>query len=46
MVAAYGGCKSWVELAEEINIEGAQPVLSDKDFERKLAAFKQVPVAM
>jgi hypothetical protein len=29
---AYVGCRSWVELAEPISIEGATPVLSETDF--------------
>lgn len=30
----YGGCKSWIELAEPVSTEGAYPALSDEDFER------------
>lgn len=37
----YGGCKSWIELAEEISTVGATPVLSDEAFARKLLQFKQ-----
>ncbi len=29
----YGGCKSWIELAESLSIEGARPALSDERFE-------------
>ena len=29
----YGGCKSWIELAEPIPVEGAHPALSDGRFE-------------
>jgi hypothetical protein len=39
MTAAYGGCKSWVELEQEISTEGAVPVLSEEEFNRKLAGF-------
>ncbi|BAY18883.1 hypothetical protein NIES21_47370 [Anabaenopsis circularis NIES-21] len=28
----YGGCKSWIDLAQLINIEGATPVLSDSHY--------------
>ncbi len=45
MLPAYGGCKSWVELADDISTDGAQTVLNDKDFEQKLAAFKEASVA-
>ena len=45
MLPAYGGCKSWVDLAEEIDITDAQTVLSNRDFERKLAQFNEVSVA-
>ena len=30
----YGGCKSWIELAEPVSAEGSRPALSDEDFER------------
>lgn len=33
----YGGCKSWIQLAETVSAEGARPVLSDVEF-AKLAA--------
>jgi hypothetical protein len=39
MLPAYGGCKSWVELAEDLPDEPAAPVLSDSAFAQKLAAF-------
>lgn len=34
---AFGGCKSWLELDEAVNIEGARPALSDEEFERLTA---------
>ncbi|MGV3757321.1 MAG: DUF1802 family protein [Verrucomicrobiota bacterium] len=37
----YGGCKSWIELAEEISTAGAEPVLAEEAFARKLLQFKQ-----
>ncbi len=40
MLPAYGGCKSWVELAVEVATDGVTPVLSDGEFARKLAAFR------
>jgi len=39
---SYAGCKSWISLAEEVSLEGARPVLSDEDFERKLAEVRAV----
>ena len=30
----YGGCKSWIELAEPVSAGGSRPALSDADFER------------
>lgn len=36
MRSAYGGCKSWIELEQEVVTEGATPVLSDPAFKEKL----------
>lgn len=36
----YGGCKSWVELAEDVPLTGAAPVLGDAEFARRLAALQ------
>lgn len=38
--ASYAGCKSWVNLTEEIEIGGAQPVLRDAEFARRCAALR------
>jgi len=35
LVEAYGGCKSWVQLAQTIEADGLEPVLSDTEFERE-----------
>ena len=40
MLPAYGGCKSWIDLAEEIPIEGAEPVLSQSEFEKTVAKLR------
>ena len=40
MLESYGGCKSWIELAEDISAKEAEPVLSDDAFADKLAAFR------
>jgi hypothetical protein len=42
MLAAYGGCKSWIELAEDVPIEGAWPVVSDAGFAAELKHFQKV----
>jgi hypothetical protein len=41
MIAAYGGCKSWITLAHSINTVGSEPVLADAAFEQKRSAFRQ-----
>ncbi len=33
----YTGCKSWVELVEDVSTEGSAPVLSDADFAKRAA---------
>jgi hypothetical protein len=40
MLPAYGGCRSWIDTAEEISVESAEPVLSDDEFSSRLAAVK------
>ena len=40
MLDRYGGCKSWIELVQEIATDGAAPVLTDAEFNRKLDAFR------
>lgn len=42
----YGGCKSWVELAENISREGAEPVMEEAAFTQKLAQFKRALAAV
>lgn len=36
----YTGCKSWVRLEEEIDVEGAHPVVSNEEFARRAAAIR------
>ena len=31
-LSQYGGCKSWIDLAQPLDIQGATPVLSDSDY--------------
>lgn len=35
----YGGCKSWIELAEDVPTAGSRPVLAEDAFERKARQF-------
>jgi hypothetical protein len=30
----YGGCKSWIELQQSVQVEGARPALSEDDFHK------------
>jgi hypothetical protein len=39
MLSAYGGCKSWIEVESEIVTTGAEPVLADELFQKKLGQF-------
>ena len=41
MRPAYGGCKSWVELEEEVPITAARPALAEADFAALLARFQK-----
>lgn len=34
---AFGGCKSWLELDEPVNVEDSVPALSEEEFERLTA---------
>ena len=36
----YRGCKSWIELAEDLVTESAEPVLNDQQFDARLARFR------
>jgi len=31
----YAGCKSWVDLREDISVEGSRPVISDEEYQRR-----------
>lgn len=39
MLPEYGGCKSWIELAEDIDPNGATPALGDRQFAAKLDSY-------
>jgi hypothetical protein len=36
LLPAYGGCTSWISLADPFSVEAARPVLSDSDFTNQL----------
>ncbi len=40
VLATYGGCKSWVDLAIDIPVEDALPVLSDNVFAERMRDFQ------
>jgi hypothetical protein len=42
MRPAYGGCKSWIELAEDVSLARARPVLAEVDFAAKMSQFQKV----
>lgn len=41
VLPSYGGCKSWIELGEDLPMKEAAPVLGDAAFARKLEAFQK-----
>lgn len=41
VVPAYGGCKSWIELEQDLPLGEATPVLDDALFGRRLEQFRQ-----
>lgn len=40
MLPSYGGCKSWIEVDQDIDTSGSIPVLSDDEFRGKLRDFE------
>lgn len=38
-IPAYGGCKSWIELEQDLPTDEARPVMDAAAFDRKLAQF-------
>lgn len=40
MIDAYGGCKSWIEMAAPVDTKGATAALDDDAFAQRLAAFR------
>ena len=41
MLESYGGCKSWIELAVDVDTSKATPVLTEGEFEARLQAFRE-----
>ncbi|HEY9906708.1 MAG TPA: DUF1802 family protein [Thermosynechococcaceae cyanobacterium] len=39
---AYGGCKSWIELAEPINLGNSVPVLDDQAYQARAAEIRAI----
>ena len=39
-LSQYGGCKSWIDLAQPINIQGSTPVLSDQAYSKIVAEIR------
>ncbi|BAZ49009.1 hypothetical protein NIES4103_16200 [Nostoc sp. NIES-4103] len=38
----YGGCKSWIDLAQPIGLQGAKPVLSDSVYTQLVAEIRGI----
>jgi hypothetical protein len=38
----YGGCRSWIDVAEPISIEGVIPVLDDAEYLKQVAAIHNI----
>lgn len=43
--AAYGGCKSWIDLAQPISLAGSVPVLTEPAYAEQVAAIRTVVAA-
>jgi hypothetical protein len=40
--AEYGGCKSWIDLAEPITLDGMTAALGDDEYERRVAEIREI----
>ncbi|WP_017318662.1 DUF1802 family protein [Mastigocladopsis repens] len=38
----YGGCKSWIDLAQPISLQGAEPILSDSTYTQLVAKIRNI----
>lgn len=41
LLSSYGGCKSWIELEEDISISGSKPIMSDQEFLSQKNLFEE-----
>jgi len=39
---AYKGCKSWLDLVEPISLQNLTPVLSERSYNRQIAAIENL----
>jgi hypothetical protein len=42
LIPSYGGCRSWVEMAEEVDADNAEAVLRESEFTQRLAQFETI----
>ena len=40
--SSYGGCKSWIELLEPLNIDGSIPVMTDSQYQQQVQEIKDL----
>ena len=40
--ASYDGCRSWVELEQQLSLDDLVPVISDEEFERNLNSIENI----
>ncbi|MBD2356100.1 DUF1802 family protein [Tolypothrix sp. FACHB-123] len=41
-LAQYGGCKSWIDLAQAIDVQNAEPVLSDSRYQQLVSQIRDL----
>ncbi|WP_016953391.1 DUF1802 family protein [Anabaena sp. PCC 7108] len=41
-LAEYGGCKSWIDLDQQVRLQGSQPVLSDTVYTQLVATIRGI----
>ena len=37
----YGGCRSWISIDEEIDVDGSRPVLAEEELQAKIASVER-----
>ena len=40
--AEYGGCRSWIDLAEPVSLAGMTPALGDGEYAEHVAAIREI----